>query len=69
MTTHRICYVAKTTKHKSRTHKGRLEAYEAGAQIAHSHTAARLARQGWWNPYASTGSSITVYKRGQEPAI
>jgi len=69
MNTYQIRYVAKSTKQKSRTHQGRIEAYEAGAQIAQSHTAARLARGGWWNPYASTGSSVTVYKRGQEPAL
>jgi len=44
-------------------------AFEAGAQIAQSHSAARLARGGWWNPYATTGSSVVVYKRGEEPAL
>lgn len=69
MNTVQICYRAKTTKRKARTRRGRLEAFEAGIQIAHSHTAARLMKKGWWNPYAATGSTVVIYRRGEEPPL
>jgi hypothetical protein len=67
MNTKQIRFVAKTTKRKSRTRKRRLEAFEAGAQITQSHMAERLRKQGLWDPYAAVGSSLTVYKKGEEP--
>ena len=67
MNTFQIRFVAKSTKRKSKSRKGRLQAFEAGSQIAQSHAAERLRKQGLWDPYAAVGSSLVIYKKGEEP--